>query len=88
MSSSAAGLSSFLVARLVDVSASGFGLHTLEPVVPGQEYTVAGEVQVDGEWLAISAQACVVYCQPSEEETYRVGLEASGVSYKSIPKPR
>jgi hypothetical protein len=52
MSSSAAGLSSFLVAKLVDISASGFGLHTLEPVEPGQEYTVAGEVQVDGEWLA------------------------------------
>ena len=87
ISSVAAGFSSFLVAKLVDVSDGGFGIYTLEPVEPGHEYAVAGEIKVDGHWLEISGHARVVYCKPAREGAYRVGLEAAGVRCQNIPKP-
>ena len=87
MSCVTANLSSFLVARLVDISPGGFGLCTLEPVAEGHEYAVAGKVKVDDQWLEVSGHARVAYCKPSEEDTYRVGLDASGVRCERIPRP-
>jgi hypothetical protein len=86
MSSTTAGVSSFLVARLVDIGPGGLGLCTLEAVQPGHEYNITGEVEVDGECLEISAQARVVHCRPSEDEMFVVGLETSGLSCRNIPK--
>ena len=87
MSCVTAKLSSFLVARLVDISPGGLGLCTLEPVESGHEYAVTGVVKVDDQWLEVSGHARVAYCEPSEEDTYRVGLDASGVHYEKIPRP-
>ena len=80
-------VSSFVVARLVDISPGGFGVCTLEPVEVGHEYAVAGEVQVDDQWLEVSGYTRVVYCTPSKEGPYRVGLVASGIRCQSVPKP-
>jgi hypothetical protein len=87
ISSVTAKFSSFLVARLLDVSDGGFGLCTLEPVQTGHEYAVAGEVQIDNQWLEISGHARVAYCKPSKEKTYRVGLDATGISCRRISAP-
>jgi hypothetical protein len=88
ISSVTANFSSFLVARLIDVSDGGFGLCTLEPVEPGDEYAVAGEVQVDDQWLEISGHARVSYCKSSKEDTYRVGLAATGISCRDISRAK
>lgn len=87
ISSVTAGFSSFLVAKLIDVSARGFGVSTLEPVEPGDEYAVAGEIQVDNHWMEISGHARVVYCRRTKEGVYRVGLKASGIRCQSIAEP-
>lgn len=87
MSSAGGGFSSFLVAKLLDVSVGGFGVLTLEPVQPEHEYAVAGQIQVDEHWLEISGRARVAYCKPAEDGAYRVGLEASGIHCQSSPAP-
>jgi hypothetical protein len=87
MSSVTADFSSFVVAKLINVSAGGFGVSTLEPVQPGHEYAVAGEIQVDNHWMEISGHARVVYCRRAKEGAYRVGLEASGIRCQGIAEP-
>jgi len=87
MSSVTKGFSSFLVARLIDLSPGGLGVYTLEPVEVGHEYAVAGEVQVDGRWLEMWGHAHVVHCRPSKEDMYRVGLKATGIHWRDIPQP-
>ncbi len=77
-----------LVGEHIDISASGLGLLTLEPVCEGQEFRVAGEVEIGGQWKAISGNARVVYCQQVGKGTYHVGLSSLDVKSRSIRAPK
>ncbi len=78
----------FLVALLVDHSSTGLGIHAFEPFALKTVVSVSGTVQVGDDWMELEGSATTVYCEPTEDDLFRVGLEFSDVEWRETGEPQ
>ncbi len=74
-------------ARLIDVSAQGFGLRTRFPLPVGKLVTVRGDLHSVDSCLAFQVKSRVVHCSDHEDGSCHLGLSFTeeDVEYEVLP---
>jgi len=70
-------------AKLVDISDTGLGIKTNEPLAADSFVSVFGEMDNGGSRQEIEARARVACCLPRPDGSYRIGLSFWGLGYQN-----
>ena len=73
-----------LPAKLVDLSAGGFGVQMLVPLPAGSRVFVSCEYLCDDVYLDLRGWSRIAYCAPRGDGLFHIGIEFQGVRCRTL----